>query len=79
MMRCFFSCQQIEQRFNGLTFADFSAQVINDANIMESHPFVVMFGKKALNWKMTSKLQKLKEDISLLRGIAGDLINQRKK
>ena len=78
MMRCFFSCDQLVHKVKGMTFADFSANVINDANNLESHPFVVMFGKKALEWRMTPKLKQLSEDICLLRGIAADLINKRK-
>ena len=34
MMRCFFSCDQLEHKVKGMTFADFSANVINEANIL---------------------------------------------
>ena len=78
MMRCFFNCDQLEHKVKGMTFADFGAHVINEANLVESHPMVVLFGKRALNWKLTPKLKQLHDDIALLRGIAAALSNKRK-
>jgi len=56
MMKCFFGSQQINQKLNGLTFPDFAAHVIDEANKLESHPFVLLFGKKALEMKLTKQM-----------------------
>lgn len=76
-MKCFFGSSQLDHKLNGFTFPDFAAHVINEANQVEDHPFVLLFGKKALEMKMTTRLAKLQEKMLLFRRVAKELIDRR--